>query len=111
MNHFRLSNYAGYITDTYRVNSRLTLNAGWRYDLYMPVKELNGLGLMPVLQNNNAITTLLSNATLDFTSGDTGRPFYETDRNNFAPNVGLAWDPKGNGKMAVRAAYGVYFVK
>ncbi len=109
LNHFRLSNYAGYVTDTYRVNSRLTVNAGLRYDLYMPVKELNGLGLMPVLQNGNAITTLLSNATLDFASGD-GRPFYKTDRNNFAPNVGLAWDPRGNGKTAVRAAYGVYFV-
>src|SRR5262249_12575843 len=32
-----------------------------------------------------------------------------TDFNNFAPRVGVAWSPRGNGKTSVRAGYGVFY--
>ncbi len=105
--HWEFTDYAGYIQDDWRLAHRLTLNLGLRYEYYSPVKELNGLALLPQLVNNNPLTTLLGNSTLGFAPGG---QLYNPDRNNFAPNIGLAWDVTGQGKTAIRAGYSVNYV-
>lgn len=88
--HDTLFNYAGYLADSWKVRPRLTLNLGLRYEYFTAVDERDGLALMPRLIDGNPITTLLSNATLDFAGKAADRPFYNADKNNFAPNLGLA---------------------
>ena len=61
--------------------------------------------VQPKVVNGNAPLTLTSNAIIDFVPD----PLYKRDLNNFAPNVGLAWDPFGDGKTSVRAGYSVSF--
>src|SRR5207245_2619939 len=43
--------------------------------------------------------------------GDAGtsRGLVHTDYNNFAPRLGIAFDPTGKGRTAIRAGYGVFF--
>jgi hypothetical protein len=46
-----------------------------------------------------------------FYLGDPGIPkaFANRDMNNFAPRVGMAWQPKGNNSTVIRASYGIFY--
>lgn len=107
--NYKLDNYAFFFQDQWKATSRLTLNLGLRWDYQTPVRERDGLFLLPKLIDNNAIKTLESNATLDF-AGTPERDLYKRDFNNFGPNIGLAWDVFGNHKTALRAGYSIHFV-
>jgi Carboxypeptidase regulatory-like domain/TonB dependent receptor-like, beta-barrel len=95
--------------DDYRVHPRLTLNLGIRYDLQFPYTDPDNrkLAFVPGVQSQVSPTAPVG---LLF-PGDPGisRGIVKTDKNNFAPRLGLAWDPQGDGRMSVRAAAGVFY--
>jgi hypothetical protein len=109
---FSWNTFAPYVQDKWKIRPNLTINLGLRYEYWTPLNEKNGLYLAPVLENNNALQTLLDpNATLNFIGGRSGRPFYHTDKKDFAPNIGFAWDPfKDGGKTSIRGGYMIAYV-
>ena len=109
--NFRENNWSLYLGDHWKVTRRLTINYGVRWEYYSPVDEKNGLVLLPLIPAGQTVEqTLLGNATVDFAGGPSKRPLFNPDRKQFAPNVGLAWDPFGNGKTAVRAGFSMSYV-
>ncbi|MBL8227879.1 MAG: TonB-dependent receptor [Bryobacterales bacterium] len=106
--NFRLDNLAFYLNDTYKIRRNLTLAMGLRWDYFAPVDELDALVLLPQLIDGNPIRTLLSSeGTLDFAGKKVGRPWYKKDLNNFAPNIGLTWQPMA--KTSVRAGVSFHY--
>src|SRR5271165_5843550 len=98
-----------YGQDTYKVNSRVTLNLGLRYELPFPSTEnKNRVNLfVPGVQSR-----VLPNAPAGLLyPGDPGVPagLIATQKTAFAPRVGVAWDPRGDSKTVISAAYGIFY--
>ena len=95
--------------DDYRVHPRVTLNLGLRYDLQFPYTDPQNrkLAFVPGEQSQVSPTAPVG---LLF-PGDPGisRGIVHTDYNNVAPRLGIAWDPRGDGRMSVRASWGLFF--
>jgi hypothetical protein len=110
LRHYIYGDFAFYAQDTWKIAPRLTVNLGLRWEYWLPFKDADGLQLFPNYGNNAIATILNPNATIDFASGSSGRPLYKSDKNNFAPNVSVAWDAFGNNKTIVRAGYNINYV-
>jgi hypothetical protein len=107
------SNYFGsYVQDNWRVSPNVTLNVGLRWDPYLPA--YSGPGEITHFDRARFDAGLKSAvfpnapAGLIFT-GDDGMPGKSVARRdlwNFAPRVGVVWDPQGEGTETLRVAYG-----
>jgi hypothetical protein len=89
-----------YLQDDIRMNDRLTLNLGLRYEYATPFWEANN-----VLSNFDPVTRTMVIAK-DGSLAD--RALVNPDRNNFGPRLGFAYTPML--KTVVRGGYGVSYV-
>src|SRR5262245_35923435 len=110
------SNFLGlFVQEDFRVNQRLTLNLGLRYEYGAPWKEqsnLEGLldpttGLISYHKLPANIPPAL-NGLYNTKEGVVPAGIIQPDKNNFAPRIGLAWRPFGE-KTVVRAGFGVFY--
>ena len=93
-----------YVQDDWRLSRRLTMNYGMRWD-YFGLPQLNGAKVGHLDQEALADgVTPVDNFKIVVGEG-AGR----SDKRGFAPRIGLAWVPFGDGKTVIRAAWGIYF--
>ncbi|HEX4065800.1 MAG TPA: carboxypeptidase regulatory-like domain-containing protein [Acidobacteriaceae bacterium] len=115
---YRANEVAMYIQDDWRVNHRLSLNAGLRWEYFGPPHNFEpnidsnvywGAGVTPVTgsaANGNPLFPITSErmaqiatATFQIRNHD----IWNKDLNNFSPRLGLAYDLTGSGKYVIRA--------
>ncbi len=87
------SAFYAFVQDDIKLTPRLTLNLGLRYEYWTNPVGGNA-------QSLNAISSVPGVITF-------GKP--GTDKNNVAPRIGVAFDPTGSGKTAIRAGFGIAY--
>ena len=92
---YRQSVVSGFVHEFFRVSSRLTLNAGLRYDFYSNPTEVHG-----------RLSVIRDPAT---DSGPTvGKAFAGTPMDLLSPQAGFAWNIFGDGKTVLRGGTGIF---
>lgn len=124
----RQRNIELYAQDEYKVRRNLTLYYGLRYSVYGMPYDKNGrlanfdpmffdpakapqVSTAGVRTGGDFFNGLIFNAQNDPTGSHPspyGKQVVKTPYNNFAPRIGLAWDPFGKGETSIRTGYGIY---
>jgi len=97
---------AAYFQDDIRLTNKLTVNAGLRWDLFVPWVEVNNrqsnfdpsTGRFVVASDNAVINGV-----------NVGRYLQTFSKTDFGPRIGFAYDLTGDGRTILRGGYGLFW--
>jgi len=103
-----------YGQDTVRLNSRLVMNIGLRWEPTLPPQDYFNRGSVFNLQGyiNQTPSVVFPNGPAgQYYWGDKGvnKNFTSDHWLNLSPRLGFVWDPKGDGRTTIRVGGGVLF--
>ena len=105
--HLRFYQLNFFGQDTWRIRPNLSLSYGLRYEYNTPPRETNRL----IEDTFNSAQLNLVPGLRDFIDGRTR--IFDSDRNNFAPRIALAYSPnlfgRSRGTTILRAGYGLFY--
>lgn len=111
--NLRNTPWAVYAQDDWKALRRLTINLGLRYEYHQPYREMTKGGARVDFSNGGRLIVAdpavaqASNTPLVVCC--THERVVDTDLNDLAPRIGIAWQPLKNDSLVVRAGYGVFY--
>jgi hypothetical protein len=93
--------FGAYFQDDFKVNKRLTLNLGLRWDLYKPSTE----------ENNHLANFDPATVTMIIPGNGVSKSTLNTNWHDFGPHVGFAYALTADGKTSLRAGYGIAYLQ
>ena len=93
--------YGAYFQDDFKLNKRLTLNLGIRWDLYKPATE----------ENDHLANFDLATQMMVFPGKGVSQSTLQTNWHDFGPHVGFAYALTEDGKTSLRGGYGIGYLQ
>ena len=107
-----MNSWGFFVQDNWRVRNNLTINAGLRYELQTPFVAHNNSYSTATLADLCGVSGIgadggcnlfkpgtLTGQTPQLVNYSKGTPAFKTDRNNFAPSLGMTWRPSRDSGM------------
>jgi hypothetical protein len=109
--YFRESVYDAYLTDDWRVNPQLTVNAGARWEYGAPITELAGrLVNLDIAPGFAAIAPVIATSpTGPLTGHAYPTSLVRPDKRGMQPRIGISWRPLSGSSVIVRAGYAMNY--
>lgn len=114
-----------YAQDAWKVTRKITVTAGLRWDPFFGHTVPGGIDVVNIsLADIDACANGVGAGCIHSTKfpaapvgylfpGDPGGPqgnkLTPNDLNKWSPRIGVAWDPKGDGRMSIRAGFGIFY--
>jgi hypothetical protein len=102
--NFRFWETGFFLQDDWKVRPNVTLNLGLRHEWFGRPSETNGLLTNIILGQGSDIFEQVRNATVGGVD-----QVVPDDWNNFAPRLGVSWDPFGDNRVALRGGWGIAY--
>ncbi|MGA9510767.1 MAG: TonB-dependent receptor [Candidatus Sulfotelmatobacter sp.] len=108
LRHTSENSFGLYLQDSFRLNPRITVNYGLRWDYYGIVKEKNNLFANFLVSGFDAASDTGTGTYEQVGSNGLNR-LYNPDYKNFSPRASIAWDVTGKSKTVIRAGAGLFY--
>ncbi|MGB6876330.1 MAG: carboxypeptidase regulatory-like domain-containing protein [Candidatus Acidiferrales bacterium] len=107
--YFRNWGFVGYAQDDWRMEKRFTLQYGLRYEAVTPPVELyNQIANLDLNATATAVDVVTPGG-IGLYNGTYPSALVHGDYDNWAPRIGIAWDPGLKPRTIVRAGYSVFY--
>jgi hypothetical protein len=102
----QFDHFGFFANDDWKVTPNLTVALGLRYEVFQVPSYAGKENMFSriVFRSGNDFFSRIADASII-----QGPPLLGADKNNFAPRIGIAWDPTGRGKMSIRAGGGIFY--
>lgn len=100
-----------FVQDIWKVRPNLSVNLGLRWEYLPPVTFADGVYVYPVggVAGALGVQGPTAQPTQWGFASDNGGDIFHAQKDNFGPSIGLAWDPFGDGKTAIRTGYRIAY--